>query len=184
MALPSTWSRFQFRGGDKLPAYFCFRPPVETPWQLPAALVSPVFARFLDRCRSPLASLGEDEYEAASKCAHQLVAEMAGYYKLEAGRQTAVLKILAEFLGHTVAAFTFTGADDASSARVGAHSPLAHCLPQHVGICLNRIRSCWSERSVAAASHSLYATSNQQLRLLRLNVGACSVPAMQTGVWR
>lgn len=126
MAKPSTWSIYQYgKPEGDLPAYFCFRPPVQTPWQLPAALVNPVFARFLDRARSSITSLGE--CEAASVCARGLVTAMALYFENESDRREIVTSILEEFLGLPLAQLTFTGADSKRSARVGTH-PAAGCF--------------------------------------------------------
>ena len=120
MAQPSTWSIYQYNlRENSLPAYFCFRPPIKTPWQLPAALVNVIFARCLDRIRSPVASLGE--CEAAGMCAQQLVDAMARYYQTESDRQQAVLQILEEFLGFLPASFSFQGADLKRRAHVGVH---------------------------------------------------------------
>lgn len=120
MAVPSTWSLYQFGDPTRPPTYFCFRPAVDPPLQLPAALVEPVFARFLDRVGGPLASVGD--CGAASTCASRLVSTMSLYYKVEAARQAAVLAVLAQFLGRSVSGFTFSGAQPDSSTRVGALS--------------------------------------------------------------
>lgn len=101
LAPSSIWSKYQ---DGALPVYFCFRPPVEAPYQLPAALVSPVFGRFLDCARKPVASLGEIKLE--SDCARDLCLEMPQKFPKESARQRVVLELLRILLGSAVEPFT------------------------------------------------------------------------------
>jgi hypothetical protein len=103
MADRNVWARYQFLPAGGEPAFACFRPLVGPPLALPAALVCPVFAAFLDDCEVPLASLGRCDLE--SSCAAQLLAEMPRCFRREHELQHTVNTILSRLLGHTVSAF-------------------------------------------------------------------------------
>ena len=70
-------AKYQQRSGG--PTFECFRPFVGPPLALPASLVSPIFAQFLDDCNADLASVGRCDLE--SNCAMALLAVMPEFFK-------------------------------------------------------------------------------------------------------
>jgi hypothetical protein len=98
----AAWPDYQF--GVPVPRYFTSRPPVLPPLAIPAALVSPIFGRFLDTMSAPLAALGELQRE--SECATELCRVMPKSFNVESERQEAFLDAVQRLLGARVEGFS------------------------------------------------------------------------------
>jgi hypothetical protein len=99
------------------PTFECFRPFVGPPLALPASLVSPIFARFLDDCNADLASLGRCDLE--SNCAMALLAVMPDFFKTEAERQTRVNHALSTLFSQPLQLLQSNVAESASRSDGG-----------------------------------------------------------------
>ena len=108
-------TKYQQRSGG--PTFECFRPFVGPPLALPASLVSPIFARFLDDCNADPASLGRCDLE--SNCAMALLAVMPEFFKTEAERQARVNQALSTLLSQPLQLLQPNVAESASRSDGG-----------------------------------------------------------------
>jgi len=99
------------------PTFECFRPFVGPPRALPASLVSPIFAQFLDDCNAGVASLGRCDLE--SNCAMALLDVMPDFFRTEAERQTRVNHALSTFLSQSLQQLRPNAAESASRSDGG-----------------------------------------------------------------
>ena len=99
------------------PTFECFRPFVGPPRALPASLVSPIFAQFLEDCNADLASLGRCDVE--SNCAMALLDVMPDFFKSEAERQTRVNQALSTLFSQPLQLLQPNVAESASRSDGG-----------------------------------------------------------------
>ena len=104
----------QFPQGHAKPHFFAFRPPVSPPDALPAALVSPVFARFLDDLRAAPADIGCDV--GITETVARLCARMPCAFDTEAARKAELEPLLKRLLSCDA----FSNPADSSGARPDA----------------------------------------------------------------
>ena len=93
----NVWKRVQATADSAAPPFACFRPPVLSPHALPAALLSPIFAKFLRTASSDVTAM--QDCSAESRAVVRLVAQMPRVFESERSRGDVFRAILREELG-------------------------------------------------------------------------------------
>ena len=174
------WRPLQFPAGDAKPAFFAFRPPVPPPDALPAALVSPVFAHFLDDMRgAPVLDRGA---ASVRRAVAQLCSVMPCAFSTEADRRTVVEPHLKRLLDCE----PFSQPADSSGARPDAFVELTFGEPPDDLRALLAVVEWKNEMSSAdpyfqgQAYYGRFWTGDAQRRRTLLRTDAC--PALMLEV--